>query len=148
MIQVDRVTNPCFQLPKQFSTWTPACQLVEPAIDHPIFAESTIRVRLKVPDALKVAVVNVDIMGTPNTEKWTHLEQQEDTWTGVVETGMAGNLLKLFVKQKKNPDAYSCALQFQVSNNSIQLKSHISQMILIIISDSCRFVLRYNNHNS
>ena len=116
MIQVNGVTNPCFQFPRQFSAWTPACQLVEPDITRPIFAESTIRFRAKISGALTVAVVkSYGSEASADTDTWTHLDTQDgEVWTGEVESGAAGYFLKLFVKFKKNTDAYSCALQFQV----------------------------------
>lgn len=119
MIQVNHATVPCHKFPKQYTTWTSECRLVEPDISQPIEADSTICFRVNIPGAFAVSVVGLDRNGK---DAWTTLKQIGKLWTGEVKTGKAGDPLKLYAKFQANATSFSCLLEFKVVPKSERIQ--------------------------
>jgi hypothetical protein len=109
LIRADQASVPCCQFPVTYDKWTKHCRLIEPDINCPITAGSTIPFRVKIPNAHKVAVK------TSDRSPWTYLDKREGLWTGQVTAGNEGDKVQLLAGFDENSTTLGYLLEFTVS---------------------------------
>lgn len=109
LFNVKKTSEPVFRFPKQFADWTSGCYLYTPMWIGNLKDFSSVKFRLDVPGASRVAVKSGD--------EWTHLQKESEggvTWSGDV-------CLTHHVKNKDSVVVNACTTSDQTSFASLLL---------------------------
>ncbi|XP_064601314.1 uncharacterized protein LOC135467470 [Liolophura sinensis] len=109
LIHCVKVTKRAYPRPTQFKDWKDGCILKEPMVLHGDVSGPTVRFRVTIPDANKVAVVV--------EQQWTHLMKIDDEWSGnVVLRNHYGKNASVTLNALYGPEggSYSTLLEYTI----------------------------------
>jgi len=108
-IVVNQPMNDCCRFPKTYNCWTDGCELSEPELGTPLYADRTVPFAVKIPEADDVALVHAAGFRIHLTK------DNKQMWRGSVNTGNeAGKDIQLCARFSKAPDSHSVLLEFKV----------------------------------
>lgn len=111
LIRVNKTPDKCRPFPESSDLWTSDCTLFEPDFNRPIFAESNVRFRVRVPAACQAVVINSD-----DKANWMSLTTDGDgLWIGEAKSGKAGSQMELFAGYEEESGTVQRLLKFDVN---------------------------------